>query len=176
MTSSAAMRYVMQEIARAAERSVHVLLSGERGTGREMLARAIHARSRHSTGPFIALDCAKCTPHDLETQLFATSGHGTVERRSLERVRRTAQLFLSKGGTLFLQNIVDLPARLQTRLVRVLRDPMVPLAPLPVRIDVDRHAAQMRQVMEQRVPDVFRDLVALRDREMAGHRDGHLDV
>src|SRR5687767_2872124 len=99
VTLSPAMRYVMQEIARAAERSVHVLLSGERGTGRETLARAIHAQSRHSGGPFVALDCDKLSPQALEAQLFGTTSHGTVERRSLERVRRSAQLFLSKGGT-----------------------------------------------------------------------------
>src|SRR5688572_23658768 len=123
VSSSAAMRYVMQEIARAAERSVHVLLSGERGTGRETLARAIHARGRHNHGAFVAIDCAKFSAHELEAHLFATDGnHGTTERRAVERVRRTAQLFQSKGGTLFLQNIVDLPARLQTRLLRVLRD------------------------------------------------------
>src|SRR5687768_13233401 len=59
ISSSAAMQYVMQEVARAAEGSVHVLLSGERGTGRETLARAIHARGRNNEGPFVAIDCAK---------------------------------------------------------------------------------------------------------------------
>src|SRR5688572_28081782 len=138
ITESAAMRYVMQEIGRAAERSVNVLLSGECGTGRGTLARAIHARSKQNQGPFVALDCSKCSAHDLEAQLFATSGnHGTVERRSLERVRRTSQLFLSKGGTLFLQNIFDLPARLQTQLLRVLRDGEVVIMDEGTRVELD---------------------------------------
>jgi len=125
ITVSAAMRYVLREISTAVERSVHVLLSGEPGTGRETIARTIHARGKSSAAPFISVDCAKSSPHDLEAQLFATSNGGNqagVERRSLERVRRASQLYQSKGGTLFLQNVVDLPARIQLRLARVLRD------------------------------------------------------
>jgi len=178
ITSSAAMRYVMQEIMRAAERSVHVLLSGERGTGRETLARAIHARSRQSQGPFIALDCAKSSAHDLEAQLFGTTGHGTVERRSLERVRRTAQLYLSRGGTLFLQNIVDLPARLQTRLVRVLRDGEVVIMDEGTRVELDHRVitagdasfdaavqdGRMLPDLHKRLNGLRVDVPALRDR------------
>jgi two-component system, NtrC family, nitrogen regulation response regulator NtrX len=138
VSSSAAMRYVMQEIARAAERSVHVFLCGERGTGRETLARAIHTTGRHNEGPFVAVDCAKFSAQELEAHLFATNGnHGSTERRSVERVRRTAQLFQSKGGTLFLQNIVDLPARLQTRLLRVLRDGEVVIMDEATRVVLD---------------------------------------
>ena len=178
ITSSAAMRYVMQEITRAAERSVHVLLSGERGTGRETLARAIHARSRQSQGPFVAIDCAKSSAHDLEAQLFGTTGHGTVERRSLERVRRTAQLYLSRGGTLFLQNIVDLPARLQTRLVRVLRDGEVVIMDEGTRVELDHRVitagdasfdaavqdGRMLPDLHKRLSGLRIDVPALRDR------------
>ena len=93
IATSAAMRFVLQEITRAAERADHVLLSGEAGTGRQIIARAIHAQSRFSAGPFIVFDCAKRAPNDLEAQLLATSGNRAgVERRSLERVRRTAAL------------------------------------------------------------------------------------
>lgn len=170
ITASAAMRYVMQEVARAAERSVHVLLSGERGTGRETLARAIHARGPHNGGPFVAIDCAKCSAHDLEAQFFATVGHhGPVERRSLERVRRTAQLFQSKGGTLFLQNIVDLPARLQMRLVRVLRDGEVVIMDEGTRVELDQRvitagdASFDAAVQDGRMlPDLYRRLSGLR--------------
>src|SRR5688572_6700564 len=98
VAESAAMRFVLQEITRAAERQVHVFLSGEAGTGRQIIARTIHTQSKARNGPFIVVDCAKRTPHDLEAQLFATSGNrASVERRSLERVRRSAQLLQSKG-------------------------------------------------------------------------------
>ena len=170
ISSSAAMRYVMQEIARAAERSVHVLLSGERGTGRETLARAIHARGRHNDGPFVAIDCAKFSAQDLEAHLFATTGnHGATERRWAERVRRTAQLFHSKGGTLFLQNLVDLPARLQTRLVRVLRDGEVVIMDEGTRIELDHRVITAADasfdvaVQDGRMlPDLYKRLCGMR--------------
>ena len=120
---SPAMRQVVQDIAGVAERSMHVLLSGEPGSGREIIARTIHARSRSTDGPFIRIDCAALTPQEMESQLFGTTGNRSgVERRSLERIRRSSQLFNAKNGTLFLQNVVELPVRLQLRLVRVLRD------------------------------------------------------
>ena len=183
ITTSAAMRYVMQEIARAAAGSVHVLLSGERGTGRGMLARAIHARGRQSDGPFVEIDCAKCSPHDLEAQLFATDGNKTpVERRSLERVRRTAKLFQSKGGTLFLQNIVDLPARLQTRLVRVLRDGEVVIMNEGTRVELDHRvitagdASFDAAVQDGRMlPDLYKRLSALRV-DVPAFRDRREDI
>ena len=177
--ASAAMRYVLNEIARAAERSVHVLLSGEAGTGRQIIARAIHAQSRYRQGPFVAIDCAKSSAHDLETQLFATNGnHSGIERRSIERVRRSSQLFLSQGGTLFLQNIVDLPARVQARLVRVLRDGEVVIMDEGTRVELDHRviaAADLSlaaAVQDGRVlPDLHKrlsacrvDVPALRDR------------
>jgi len=169
VTASPAMRHVMQEIGRAAAQSVHVLLSGERGTGRETLARAIHAQSRHSGGPFIGVDCGKSSPQALEAQLFATTSHGTVERRSLERVRRTGLLFLSKGGTLFLKNVVDLPARLQTRLVRVLRDGEVVIMDEGTRVELDHRVitateASFDVAMQdgRLLPDLYKRLSGVR--------------
>jgi two-component system nitrogen regulation response regulator NtrX len=138
IAQSAAMRFVLDEIARAAERPDHVLLSGEPGTGRQTIARAIHRRSKFSEGPFIVFDCSKRSANDLETQLFATGGNRAgVERRSLERVRRSSQLLQSKGGTLFLQNVADLPARLQLRLIRILRDNEVVIMDDGTRVELE---------------------------------------
>jgi DNA-binding NtrC family response regulator len=170
ITASPAMRYVMQEMARAAERSVHVLLSGERGTGRETLARAIHARGRNSQGPFVAIDCAKYSAQALEEHLFATGGNnGSTERRSAERVRRTSQLFLSRGGTLYLQSIVDLPARLQTRLLRVLRDGEVVIMDEGTRVVLDHRVitagdASFDAAVEdgRMLPDLYKRLCGMR--------------
>lgn len=182
ITSSAAMRYVMQEVARAAERPVNVLLSGERGTGRETLARAIHARSRQNQGPFIVVDCSRCSPQDLEAQLFATTGNVAIERRSLERVRRTAQLFLSKGGTLFLQNVVDLPARLQTRLLRVLRDGEVVIMHEGTRVELEHRvitagdASFDSAVQDGRMlPDLYKRLCGMRV-DVPAFRDRRDDI
>jgi two-component system nitrogen regulation response regulator NtrX len=123
--SSAAIHDVMRQVSRAAAEAMHVLISGEPGTGRETFARAIHQQGPTSGGPFVKVDCAPGSPHDLEQVLFATDGarNGAgEEHRALERVRRGSQLYASRGGTLFLQNIVELPARAQLRLARVLRD------------------------------------------------------
>jgi two-component system nitrogen regulation response regulator NtrX len=138
IAESAAMRQVIQEIARVAARPDHVLLSGEAGTGRQIIARTIHARGRFPDGPFVTVDCAKRAPHELEAQLFATGGNRSgVERRSLERVRRSAQLLQSIGGTLFLQNVIDLPARIQMRLIRILRDREVVIMDDGARVELD---------------------------------------
>ncbi len=138
--ASPAMQRVMQQVSRAAAESVHVLVSGEPGTGRETIARAIHAQSSSTPGPFIQVDFAKNLPQDLERLLFATSGKGNqsgVERRSLERIDRPSHLYQSRGGTLFLQNVIDLPARVQLRLTRVLRDREVVIRDEGTRVELN---------------------------------------
>jgi two-component system nitrogen regulation response regulator NtrX len=137
--ASDAMRQVMLQVARAAGESAHILVSGEPGTGRETIARAIHAQSARP-GPFVKVDCAGHLPQDLEESLFATSGKGNqsgVERRSLERIGPSSLLYQSLGGTLFLQGVVDLPARMQLRLARVLRDREVVIKDEARHIELD---------------------------------------
>jgi DNA-binding NtrC family response regulator len=124
--SSPAMRLVMDLVQRAASGRCGMLICGERGTGREMIARAIHAHGPNRNAPFVKLDCAGPTPEDIELQLFGYltkgPGSGAPERRSLERLGKNGRLVEAAGGILFLENVVDLPARAQARLVRVLRD------------------------------------------------------
>ena len=136
--ASAAMRHVTQQIAQAAADSIHVIVAGEPGTGRETIARAIHSQS-HSSGPFVKVDCARMPTSHLEAALFATPGQGSasIDRRSFERVTRDAQIFQSKGGTLFLENIADIPARIQQRLSRVLRDREVVIMNERARVELD---------------------------------------
>jgi two-component system nitrogen regulation response regulator NtrX len=194
IAASAAMRFVVQEITRAAERPVHVLLSGEAGTGRQIIARAIHAHSKFNEGRFVIVDCARRAPADLEAQLFATSGNRSgVERRSLERVRRSAQLLESKGGTLFLQNVADLPARIQMRLIRVLRDGEVVLMDDGTRVELEHRIitaadrsldsavqdGRMLADLHKRLCEFRVDVPALRDRredipDLATHLVRHL--
>jgi two-component system nitrogen regulation response regulator NtrX len=116
------MQQVIEQLQRAARENINVLACGEPGSGRETIARAIHSQSQSTTGPFIRVDCARDS-HELETLLFATSGpHAGDELRAVERVRRVSHIYQSIGGTLFLRNVVDLPARMQFRLAHVLRD------------------------------------------------------
>ena len=180
--TSAPMRRVVEDIARAAGQPAHVLLIGEAGTGRTLVAQAIHARSRDSAGPFVAVDCAQ-SPQDLEAQLFGSAGHrGPVERRTLERVRASAQLLQSKGGTLYLQNAVELPARFQMRLVRVMRDREVVVAESGARVELDHRVISSADgaldsaVLEGRLlADLHRRLSGLRI-EVPALRDRSQDI
>jgi two-component system nitrogen regulation response regulator NtrX len=124
---SATMRQVMEQVRRAALEPVHVMLCGEPGSGREFIARKIHAYAYPAARPFVKVDCSKSSAHDLEVDLFGVRGlsggaERREERRALERVAPTGLLCQSRGGTLFLQHLADLPARAQARLGRVLRD------------------------------------------------------
>jgi DNA-binding NtrC family response regulator len=107
------------EIARsAAHTSSTVLILGESGTGKELLARAIHAESDRSSGPFVALSCAALPDTLLESELF---GH---ERGAFTGavVRRKGTFETAHGGTLFLDEIGDISPKLQLDLLRVLED------------------------------------------------------
>jgi DNA-binding NtrC family response regulator len=169
---SAAMRQVMEQVSRAAAQSVNVLVSGEVGTGRETIAREIHARSRSSTGPFVKVDCAKNSAQELEGVLFATPGVGYpagAERRSFERVRPPGHLYQSRGGTLFLQNVIDLPSKTQLRLARVLRDREVVIMDVGTRVELDHRVITAGDgsldaaVQDGRIlPDLHRRLSAFR--------------
>jgi two-component system, NtrC family, response regulator AtoC len=116
--ASAAMLSVWKVIGRAAASEVAVLITGETGTGKELVARAIHAHSTRSSEPFVAVNLAALTPSLLEAELF---GH---ERGAFTGAlaRRPGRIELAAGGTLFLDEIGDLDVNLQTRLLRVLQD------------------------------------------------------
>lgn len=139
--SSPAMRKIIEVLPRVAPSRCPVLLYGERGTGREMLARAIHGHGRRPDAPFVALDCANASPQDLEHELFGVVSQrridGHEERRTVERLSRHSRLFEASGGTLFLQNLADMPTRVQAKLHRVLRDREAVLSSDRARIELD---------------------------------------
>jgi DNA-binding NtrC family response regulator len=116
--SSAAIRRVHDTIARIASSDASVLIAGETGSGKELVARRIHATSSRRTGPFVSINCA-AVPHTLlESELF---GHarGAFTDAKVER----AGLFVqANGGTLFLDEIGELPLEMQPKLLRALQD------------------------------------------------------
>jgi len=115
---SPAMQEVFRTIGRLSRSSISVLITGETGTGKEVVARALHEHSPRSEGPFVAINTAAIPSELLESELF---GH---ERGSFTgaHVRRQGRFEEAAGGTLFLDEIGDMPLALQTRLLRVLAE------------------------------------------------------
>ncbi len=129
-----AMQEVFRAIGRLARSHITVLINGESGTGKELVAKALHRHSPRAKNPFIALNMAAIPKDLMESELF---GHekGAFTGAQLRRAGRFEQ---ANGGTLFLDEIGDMPAELQTRLLRVLADgEFYPVgAHLAVKVDV----------------------------------------
>ena len=138
--SSPAMRKVVELLPRVAPSRCPILLYGERGTGREMLARAIHGHSRRDA-PFVTVDCSSSSPQELEHELFGSVSQrradGHEERRIVERVSASAKLLECSGGTLFLMNLAEMPVRIQGKLHRILRDREAVLSSEKRRVELD---------------------------------------
>lgn len=115
---SAAMQEVFRTIGRLSRTSISVLITGETGVGKEVVARALHQHSPRARGPFVAINTAAIPTELLESELF---GH---ERGSFTgaHARRPGRFEEAAGGTLFLDEIGDMPLPLQTRLLRVLAE------------------------------------------------------
>ncbi len=115
------MKQLLDAIQRVAPTHATVLISGETGTGKELVARAIHDRSTRSDGPFVAINCAAMPENLLESELF---GHEKGAFTGADRAR--AGLFeTAHGGTLFLDEAGEMPPSLQAKFLRVLMDGQV---------------------------------------------------
>ncbi|MCY4035671.1 MAG: sigma-54 dependent transcriptional regulator [Hyphomicrobiales bacterium] len=106
---SNAMNQLRQTIEKVAPTSSRVLITGPSGTGKEVTARLIHAHSKRSESPFVALNAAAMTPKRMETELFGVEGEGKIG--AFEQ---------ADGGTLFLDEIADMPLGTQGKILRVL--------------------------------------------------------
>ncbi|MFM8153544.1 MAG: sigma 54-interacting transcriptional regulator, partial [Polynucleobacter victoriensis] len=113
-----AMQDVFRAIGRLSQSNVTVLITGESGSGKELVARALHKHSPRAGGPFIALNTAAIPKDLLESELF---GHERGAFTGAQTMRR-GRFEQAEGGTLFLDEIGDMPFDLQTRLLRVLSD------------------------------------------------------
>ncbi len=113
-----AMQDVFRAIGRLSQSNVTVLITGESGSGKELVARALHKHSPRASGPFVAINTAAIPKDLLESELF---GHERGAFTGAQTMRR-GRFEQADGGTLFLDEIGDMPFDLQTRLLRVLSD------------------------------------------------------
>ncbi|MBT0569047.1 nitrogen regulation protein NR(I) [Curvibacter sp. CHRR-16] len=113
-----AMQDVFRAIGRLSQSNVTVLITGESGSGKELVARALHKHSPRAGGPFVAINTAAIPKDLLESELF---GHERGAFTGAQTMRR-GRFEQAEGGTLFLDEIGDMPFELQTRLLRVLSD------------------------------------------------------
>lgn len=113
---SAAMQRVYEQISRVAATGVTVLITGESGSGKELVAQTVHDLSRRRKRPFLAVNCGAISPHLIESEIF---GH---EKGSFTGADRQHPGFFERacGGTLFLDEITEMPHELQVKLLRVL--------------------------------------------------------
>jgi two-component system nitrogen regulation response regulator GlnG len=150
-----AMQEVFRAIGRLSQSHATVLITGESGSGKELVAHALHRHSPRAGGPFIALNTAAIPKDLLESELF---GHerGAFTGAAAQRRGRFEQ---ADGGTLFLDEIGDMPAELQTRLLRVLADGQFYRVGghTPIKVNV-RVIAATHQDLEVRVREgLFRE-------------------
>ena len=118
MGQAPAMQDVFRAIGRLSQSHVTVLVTGESGSGKELVARALHKHSPRANGPFVAINTAAIPKELLESELF---GHERGAFTGAQGQRR-GRFEQADGGTLFLDEIGDMPFELQTRLLRVLSD------------------------------------------------------
>ena len=121
ITSAEEMLKVGRTIERVASTNVSVMLLGASGTGKELLARAVHERSDRSEGPFVAINCAAIPENLLEAELFG------YERGAFTGAVKSnvGKIELAQGGTLFLDEVGDIPLPLQVKLLRFLQERVI---------------------------------------------------
>src|SRR5262249_52172671 len=172
---SPAMREVMQVVGRAATMRAGVVIRGEEGVGRQVVARTIHRLCGSADSTFVAVDCGAFDGDELEAVLFGASADQTG---GLERVGSTGQLHAALGGTLYLKRIAEAPRRVQARLARLLRDreavladsndaiafDVRPMAGVDIAVDNSVDDGQIREELFRRLSVIRIEMPALRHR------------
>ncbi|ADX45930.1 sigma54 specific transcriptional regulator, Fis family [Paracidovorax avenae ATCC 19860] len=155
-TGDAQLAQVIDRVSRVLGSDVPMLILGETGTGKELLARAIHQDGPRARGPFVAVNCASIPETLIEAELFGYEEGAFTGARRKGSVGKIAQ---AHGGTLFLDEIGDMPLAMQARLLRVLQERTV--APLgsarQIPVDVHVLCATHRNLRDMMARGVFRD-------------------
>lgn len=133
VTRSGAMLHLLEQVKLLGPTHVNVLISGASGTGKELLAQAIHQHSQVSNGPFVAINCGAVPGELLESELFGhKKGAFTGAVKDHQGLFQQAQ-----GGTLFLDEIGDMPLNLQVKLLRVLQEKTIRPVGFQEEISID---------------------------------------
>jgi two-component system nitrogen regulation response regulator NtrX len=153
--ASYAIRAVIEKIERVAKTPARVLITGENGTGKELVARAIHGQSPRAQAPFVEVNCAAIPSELIESELF---GHmkGSFTGAVADRAGKFEQ---AHGGTLFLDEIGDMSLAAQAKVLRVLQDGVVTRigGSKPIQVDVRVLAATNKEVEAEITAGRFRE-------------------
>jgi two-component system nitrogen regulation response regulator NtrX len=172
---SPAIARVQEFVRRAASADGGVLITAERGCAVESLARELHARGRHASGPFVKVDCSSADAGSLDRELFGA--HHLSTSVDLESVAADSRIAAARLGTLFLQDVADLPAGAQSRLARIARDGEVRIdgvtvdtgfrlvASAAASLESEMDAHRFRADLFRRLSAVRIDLPPLRERQ-----------
>jgi transcriptional regulator with PAS, ATPase and Fis domain len=172
--SCEAMRDIFHKIDKVAGTDISVLVTGETGTGKELIAREIHRRSPRHNGPFVAINCGAIPENLLESELF---GHAKGAFTGAVAAR-PGRFQAASGGTLFLDEIGEMPVGLQVKLLRALQDHAVTrvgenksetvdirvVAATNKDVDEEMKAGRFREDLYYRINVIHLHLPALRDR------------
>ena len=129
--ASPAVNQLRQQIERVAPTGSRVLITGAPGSGKEVVARLLHARSRRAAGPFVAVNCATMRPDRLEIELFGCEASNDGMPRKVGTFER------AHGGTLFLDEVADMPLETQGKIVRALQEQTFERVGGSRRVEVD---------------------------------------
>jgi len=155
-TGDAQVDTLVQKIQRILDRDIPLLILGETGTGKELLARAVHLDSKRARQPFVAVNCASIPESLIEAELF---GYEDGAFTGARRKGATGRIVQANGGTLFLDEIGDMPLPLQARLLRVLQERSV--TPLgsnkSIPVDIAVFCATHRNLREMIAAQTFRE-------------------
>nr|WP_150696364.1 sigma-54-dependent Fis family transcriptional regulator [Pandoraea terrae] len=147
---------VVEKLRKVIGKDISIMITGETGTGKELLARAIHNDSARAQGPFVALNCASIPETLIESELF---GYEDGAFSGARKKGSAGMVLQANGGTLFLDEIGDMPYSLQARLLRVLQERVVtPLGStrsIPVNVAII--CATNRNLREMIAASAFRE-------------------